>query len=47
MAGPEYLGNPLDPAGVDEIAVIVAGDDALEQEILLSWFALPQVLSAV
>ena len=39
---PERLGDPPGPAGVDGVAVAVVSGDALDQEIPLSWLALPQ-----
>jgi hypothetical protein len=38
---PERPGDSPSPAGVDGVAVPVAGGDALEPQISLSWLALP------
>ena len=37
----ERLGDPPGPAGVDGVAIAVAGGDALEQQVSLSRLALP------
>ena len=39
---PERLGDLAGPAGVDGVAVAVVGCDALEQQVPLSWLALPR-----
>ena len=38
---PERLGDPPGPAGVDGVTVTVVSGGALEQEVPLSWLALP------
>lgn len=38
---PERLGDPAGPAGVNGVAVAVAGSDALEQQVPLFRLALP------
>ncbi len=38
----ERLGDPPGPAGVDGVAVAVASRGAGDQEVTLSWLALPQ-----
>src|ERR1700686_2459223 len=40
-AGAVHLSDPAGPSDVDGVAVVVAGSDALEQQVPLSGLALP------